>query len=170
MFTNEPDRQEPINEIENRLALWKPAATALDRDTLLYEAGRAAGRAEMRSHIVHGSLACSLIAIVVLGGTLVRDRPRNDAIKPNRGGAIIIESATNAAPNPDAIAIDRGWEPAPILSTDSYLALSRAAGSGGFESAPRPNPSESSTRSNSTDYASPPTLNARSSSLDLKDL
>ena len=37
-----------LSEFERRLAAWRPAVGGLDRDRMLYEAGRAAARADGR--------------------------------------------------------------------------------------------------------------------------
>jgi hypothetical protein len=170
MFSDEPDRQEQINAIENRLARWKPAATAIDRDRLLFESGRAAGRAEARSHTILASIACSLLTIVIAKGTIVRDRARNAAAEPLREESVAIEAESRATKNSELSAIDPAWNSNPNVSDDSYLALSRLAESNTFETARRPDSDEPSIRSKPSDNASPPTLNALSSPLDLKDL
>lgn len=170
MFPDEPDRQEQINAIENRLARWKPSATAIDRDRLLFESGRAAGRAEARSHTILASIACSLLTIVIAKGTIVRDRARNAAAQPLPEKSVAIEAESSATTNSELSAIDPAWNTNPNVSDDSYLALSRLAGSNAFETARRSDPDEPSMRSKPSDDASSPTLNALSSPLDLKDL
>ena len=172
MFSNEPDRQEQINSIENRLSRWKPAATAIDRDRLLFESGRAAGRAEAGIRAIQGSIVGSILAAIVTGGILMRERGLGRAVqsRPSRDESLQTAPPTIASANPDATAIGDVGERRVKISDDSYLALSRLAESNALERAPRPDPDETSIRSKANDDASRPTLNALSSPLDFKDL
>ena len=172
MFPDEPDRQEQINAIENRLARWKPSATAIDRDRLLFESGRAAGRAEARIRAIRGSIVGSILGAIVTGGILMRERGLGHDVqsRPSRGESLPTAPPTIASANPDATAIGDVGERRVMIPDESYLALSRLAGSNAFENAPRPDPNEPSIRSKPSDDASRPTLNALSSPLDLKDL
>jgi hypothetical protein len=66
--------EDDMNALEHRLAAWRPAAGALDRDRMLYEAGSAAARAEAR--VRPWRLATAALAVVALGlfGLLVHHR------------------------------------------------------------------------------------------------
>jgi hypothetical protein len=70
----EPDDENSIgpdlSSLERRLAAWRPAAGALDRDRMLYDAGRAAAGARTWRL----AAAALLLAAVSLGGLLVNER------------------------------------------------------------------------------------------------
>lgn len=61
-----------LTALENRLATWRPAAGPLDRDRMLYDAGRAAATAGGRPWRL-ASAALVLVSIG-LGGALVHQR------------------------------------------------------------------------------------------------
>jgi hypothetical protein len=69
MEFHHPDRsdesEEHLKALERRLAAWQPSSGALDRDRMLYEAGRAAARAD--SHIQAWRLATAALLIVTAG-------------------------------------------------------------------------------------------------------
>ena len=58
-------RPEDLSGIEHALGALKPAPARLDRDALLFEAGRAAGRAESRQAGLR--LVCAALVFVSLG-------------------------------------------------------------------------------------------------------
>ena len=68
-----------LSELERRLAAWRPAAGALDRDRMLYEAGRAAARADGRVQSWRLATAALVLLAVGLGGLLVHERSQRHA-------------------------------------------------------------------------------------------
>src|SRR5262249_43180209 len=73
MGTDHPNREHDpdLTALEDRLATWRPATGALDRDQMLYDAGHAAARADIR--ISSWRLATATLALISigLGGLLV---------------------------------------------------------------------------------------------------
>lgn len=65
-----------LNAFEARLASWQPASPGADRDRVMFLAGKAAGRAELRHRLLTGSAACVALVIVSLGGLLAREHSR----------------------------------------------------------------------------------------------
>jgi hypothetical protein len=63
MQNDNPDREGDLTALEQRLASWQPAAGTLDRDRMLYDAGRAAGDARAR----YWRLATAALLLVSLG-------------------------------------------------------------------------------------------------------
>jgi hypothetical protein len=70
----ENERELDLSEVERRLAAWRPASGGLDRDRMLYEAGRAAARADGRIHSWRLATAALTLLTVSLGGLLARER------------------------------------------------------------------------------------------------
>jgi hypothetical protein len=70
METDIPDREPELTALERRLAGWKPSATALDRDRMLYDAGRAAAGARPWRL----ATAALLLVSLGLGGLSVQQR------------------------------------------------------------------------------------------------
>ncbi len=129
----EPDDENTIgpdlSALERRLAAWRPATGALDRDRMLYDAGRAAAAAEARPWRL--AAAALLLATAGLGGLLVQQRSllareraeRIELAARLRAPAVLAPPVESAAPGP----------PAP----GSYLALtSRLAEGVDFGSSP----------------------------------
>jgi hypothetical protein len=112
-----------LNEIERRLTLLRPASGGLDRDRMLFEAGRASARAENRERVWAGAVAASIVVALVLGVGLVRERTLR----------LGLERAL-ATRTPEA----RPSSPIPIreLAPDSYLTLTRRA-LAGLDDSPR---------------------------------
>jgi hypothetical protein len=54
-----------LTALEHRLAAWRPTAGALDRDRMLYDAGRAAAR--VAGHVRTWRLATAALALVAIG-------------------------------------------------------------------------------------------------------
>ena len=114
-----PDRipRDDLTDPARQLAALRPTARGLDRDRMLFEAGRASARADGRVWVL--SAAASALVVVGLGVALARERSR--ALGLER--ALIVEREVPAAttvPTPLPIA--------PIeVAPDSYLALSRRA-------------------------------------------
>jgi hypothetical protein len=72
--------QDPAG-FERRLASWLPAATALDRDRMLFEAGRASARAESRRKVWPAAASGLALLLLGLGGLFARERSRRLALE-----------------------------------------------------------------------------------------
>lgn len=114
--------------LEARLRGWKPKAPALDHDRLMFEAGRAAARAEQSSRLrlVAGSLsAMMLFACLGLGGLYARERDRAIelalALKAQRDRATPLAPLPVVPVAPDVRLVSGKPDPS------SYLAISRRA-------------------------------------------
>ncbi|SIO60484.1 hypothetical protein SAMN05444166_6409 [Singulisphaera sp. GP187] len=116
----DPTDRDPLvdrNAFEQRLGQWRPAAGGLDRDRMLFEAGRAsAGDASLRRFAV-GSIAGLLVVALGLGGLLVHERSQRR----------FVEAELAAVRHP--VNVDRPTSPAPtvVVAADpnSYLVLTR---------------------------------------------
>ncbi len=105
------DRPENLSGIEHLLGRLGPAPVAIDRDRLLFEAGRAAGRAETRQ--VGLRVACAALALVTVGLaglSWTQHRALRDAV--------VAESRSQDNPS-TVILADRRSPPDPT----SYIAL-----------------------------------------------
>ena len=71
---DEHDIAPDLSRTERRIAAWRPSAVAIDRDRMLYEAGRASARAAARPW--QFATAATLLLAVGLGGWAVRERSR----------------------------------------------------------------------------------------------
>lgn len=100
-----------LSALERRLGQWKPAAGLLDRDRLMFEAGRASARAGRGRQVERAAIAA--LMLVVLGLSVQLRLDRNHAPSPRPIAAP--EDLTSVAV-PDPIARP---------DADSYLALSR---------------------------------------------
>jgi hypothetical protein len=65
MDMHTPNRQDDLSDLERRLSGWRPDATGLDADALLFAAGLAAGR-RGRGVLIAGAL-CGVLAIAAVG-------------------------------------------------------------------------------------------------------
>jgi hypothetical protein len=123
----EPDDENEIGPdltaLEHRLSAWRPAAGALDRDRMLYDAGRAAAGARPWRL----ATAALLLATLGLGGLLIHERRElareRSLLAQERRHRLEVETDLAARswasrPTP-AIAAAVPATPAP----DSYLAL-----------------------------------------------
>lgn len=114
--------------LEARLRGWKPKAPALDHNRLMFEAGRAAARAEQsaRLRLVAGSLsAMLLLACLGLGGLYARERSRALELAMALNGQTD-QATPQAAPHPPVVPVAPDVQlvvgkPDP----NSYLAISQ---------------------------------------------
>jgi hypothetical protein len=86
----QPDQENELSALERRLTGWRPATGGLNRDRMLYEAGRAAARAEGRSRLWQLATAALTLMIAGLAGLLSRERSQRLALETAlafRGGA-----------------------------------------------------------------------------------
>jgi hypothetical protein len=67
--------------LERRLAAWVPAATALDRDRMLYEAGRASAFGEGPGKAWPSAAVVLALLLAGLGGVFARERSRRVALE-----------------------------------------------------------------------------------------
>jgi hypothetical protein len=74
MHNDIPDREPDLTALELRLAGWRPAAGALDRDRMLYEAGRATAAAGARPWRL--ATAALLLVSLGMGGLAAQQRSR----------------------------------------------------------------------------------------------
>src|SRR5205814_842686 len=101
--------QGDLNDLERRLAGWRPAASGLDRDRLMFEAGRASARPGRRERIGSVSLACLAL---VLGVLLAQERAQRRA---GTAGPV------TTAPSPSPAVSPASSSPALAPDPDSYL-------------------------------------------------
>jgi hypothetical protein len=130
MDTAEHGPEGDLTDLERRLTLWRPAPVVLDRDRMLFEAGRAAGRSEARLRA--GLLSTAALALVAagLGVPLVRERAQRHALEVRIARQSIAAPAPSMPePAPPPIAI----EP---FAPESYLALTHRMLDGGLDDAP----------------------------------
>jgi hypothetical protein len=146
METDIPDREPDLRALERRLAGWKPSAGALDRDRMLYDAGRAAAGI----HRWRLAAAALLLVSLGLGGLAMRQRVLIDRdrvlLAHERAQRLELETALaawTAAPRPSAADTPPVGPPAP----GSYLALTARLAADGIdapwpaaESEPAPRP------------------------------
>jgi hypothetical protein len=138
MDTPAPFSPEELTELERRLSGWAPTAAALDRDRMLFEAGRASARTGARIRLTT-TLAAGLAALAVgLGGWAVREHAQRRALElalADRSRALEVALA-GRQPVP-AVAPIPFDAPAP----ESYLVLTRRLATVGLdepESPPKP--------------------------------
>jgi hypothetical protein len=131
-----------LTALERRLAAWRPAAGALDRDRMLYDAGRAAAGARPW----RPATAALLLATTGLGGLLVRER-----IQLAREGSLLAHERAHRLEAETALAArTRTSRTSPAIPSsvpsiaaveppapDSYLVLTSRLAQGVAE-APRP--------------------------------
>jgi hypothetical protein len=110
-----------LSELERRLAAWRPASGGLDRDRMLYEAGRAAARADGRVQSWRLATAALVLLTVGLGGLLAHERSHRRALETS----IAIAARINPAQPAEEIASSASRETSAIepFAPDSYFAL-----------------------------------------------
>ena len=133
MGTVEPGPEDELNgdlsETEERLAAWRPVSAPADRDRMLFEAGRAAGRADARGRAGLALAACLALVSAGLGARLEQERPRRLALETQ----VVQRTRGNPAP-----AVAPVSEPAAVLAPDSYLVLTHRWHAAGLDEAPTP--------------------------------
>lgn len=68
------DRPEPdLTAVEARLSQWQPSAAGLDRDRILFEAGRASVAYQTR-RVLAGSVACLVLVGIAFGPIFFHER------------------------------------------------------------------------------------------------
>ncbi|OJW07999.1 MAG: hypothetical protein BGO49_20630 [Planctomycetales bacterium 71-10] len=114
------DGPDDLSDLERRLAGWRPSAVGLDRGRMLYEAGRAAARAEARR------AAVGLAGLALILASAAAGLGAGWAMERRRGFDLEVALAAATAPRPPAAlaAPPPGPPPEPPGPT-SYLALTR---------------------------------------------
>ncbi|MDB5352760.1 MAG: hypothetical protein JWN86_4007 [Planctomycetota bacterium] len=113
------DRSEnDLNALEARLGSWRPAPASLDRDRMLFLAGRASAGSEMRGRLVAISAVGLAMLAIGLGGLLVSEHGRR--LKLER---VIAEQVRDVVPSRDEVELVA--TPALPPAANSYLALSQ---------------------------------------------
>jgi hypothetical protein len=118
MDAHTPRRNDDLNDVERRLAGWRPASGSLDADAMLFAAGQAAGR-RGRGRLLWPAL-CVLLTVqaALLGAWGLSERAERQALA---------SQLRERAPAPDAhpateVAVT-GYAPSP----EDYLHLRRRA-------------------------------------------
>jgi hypothetical protein len=75
------EHQIDLTELEHRLAAWRPAAGALDRDRMLYDAGRAAALAGVQARSWRLATAALALLTIGLGGLLAREQSQRRVLE-----------------------------------------------------------------------------------------
>jgi len=112
-----PPRPGDLNDLERRLAAWRPSAAGLDADAMLFAAGRASAR---RGRLVWPAVsACAALLAAALGVWLAAERAERLALA---------QQIRHQAPAPAPPSAPAAGEPqtAEAPAPDSYLAISRA--------------------------------------------
>lgn len=145
-------RDDHLAGFERRLTAWRPASpSGLDRDRLLFEAGRAAASGDLPRRLGRVTTFGSLIVALGLGIQLVQERGRRGELvrelaEAQRLKLELLEDIRVARIDDDPPGLDATQEPANALGTavavprpprpipaDSYLALSRRLAQGTLE-------------------------------------
>jgi hypothetical protein len=110
-----------MSEVACRLAAWRPASGGLDRDRMLYEAGRAAAQADGRGQSWRLATAALTLLTVGLGGLLAHERSQRRALETS----IAMAARINPAQPAGEIASSASRETSAIepFAPDSYFAL-----------------------------------------------
>jgi hypothetical protein len=135
MDIDNPNREidHDLTAMEQRLAAWRPAAGALDRDRMLYDAGRAAAMAESRVRSWRLAPAALVLVAGTLGGLLMHERALLALERSQRQSLEATLAARPGTLEPTSTALGPvDSSPAEPLAPTSYFALtSRLAGSAG---------------------------------------
>lgn len=75
------DPEKDLNALERRLSPLNPVTGRLNRDRMLFEAGRASARATVRGRLLAGACALLAITVVTLGGLFALERTRRHELE-----------------------------------------------------------------------------------------
>jgi hypothetical protein len=75
------DPEIDLSAVERRLAAWRPSAGSLDRDRMLYNAGRAAANADGRVQTWRLATAALALLAVGMGGLMLHERSQRRAME-----------------------------------------------------------------------------------------
>jgi hypothetical protein len=125
----DPSSRDELSRVEQRLAQWSPSAPALDRDRMLFEAGRASARTARAGQVVAALGAVLAVSFGVWGAHERSQRKALElALTETTRALKVAQSARPVVP--PSIRLPELTSPAP----QSYLALShRPATLGGDE-------------------------------------
>lgn len=121
----DPTKDRPegdLTDLERRLRQWQPTSLGLDRDRMLFEAGRAAARAEIWGLAPLGSIAALAMVAVALGVLFVRERGERHALEVRIVAASTVPKTLAPMIEPDPAVLPIVEHP---LAPDSYLVLTR---------------------------------------------
>ena len=150
------DREADLNDLEEALAQLRPSSVALDRDRLIFEAGRAAGRAERRGWVGPATAAAFALVAIGLGGLWVRERVQRRGLEETIAG---LDARALSPPRVQpATAVEA---PSAQPGPNSYLVLTRHLTSGGMEARPIERTGVPSARSSDKPAEPPATLRLR---------
>ncbi len=118
----EIERELEMTDVERRLAAWRPATSSLDRDRMLYDAGRAAARADGLSGSWRLATAAVALVAALLGGLLANERSHSLTLAASLASA----SGTKPQPRTGEIELPATGKTRPIepFAPSSYFALS----------------------------------------------
>jgi hypothetical protein len=120
-----------MTELERRLAGWSPAPVALDRDRMLFDAGRASAQARIPGSLLT-ALAASLAALAVaFGGWAIHERAQRRGLEvalAQRSRALEVARNGRSLPLPQPASMAVAT-PGP----NTYLALSNRLATGGLD-------------------------------------
>lgn len=118
----EPFRSEPetaLNALEQRLGGWQPMPGTLNRDRMMFEAGRAAAQRGTFRLVAIGGL---MLLVAGLGGLLAHERSQRQVLEGLL--AMQAQSSDFTPPKPDSPVLVPPASPVVVeLDPDSYLAL-----------------------------------------------
>jgi hypothetical protein len=122
------NNRDPISELEARLRSWEPSAEGLDRDRMLFQAGRADARKATwgASQVWQSAAAAAALLAAGLGFGWAHERSRSEALQLTIAQQASDSSAAQQAPasgGPGGAA----REPIVVLDPSSYLTLLRQA-------------------------------------------
>jgi hypothetical protein len=115
----DPHAEDDLSEVERRLRGWRPDATGLDSDAMVFAAGLAAGR---RGWLL-GTTLCGVFAVLAcgLGAWGLSERAERIAL----AGRVYERAPTATTLEADAVAMaSEGRQP---LAPDAYFSLRRQA-------------------------------------------
>ncbi|MGO9466531.1 MAG: hypothetical protein ACLQIB_16005 [Isosphaeraceae bacterium] len=133
------EHEQDLSALANRLTAWRPSTGALDRDRMLYEAGRAAARAEAPGRPWRLATAALAVAALGLFGLLVHERSlrvherfvlAQERSRHSALGRVVAVRIEGSAPSADGAAATPAIEP---LSPSSYFVLASRLSKGVVE-------------------------------------
>jgi hypothetical protein len=158
MFDRNEDRTEPLSDLEHRLRAWQPSSGGLDRDRMLFEAGRAAaGRTVPGGSVRLWKLAtaAAVLAALGLGQGWRTERLHRQAVELSLAAEMPRPFSTERA---RAASPPRPQPPVTPIDPSSYLALARRADPPGPAPLPGPSGGTSGQPIDSGGVSSPPPL------------
>ncbi len=124
MHPNIPEREDDLNNVEQRLAGWLPAATVLNTDAMLYAAGLAAGRGGRRRERIVWPAVCVVLLVQAVGLGFWAFSERAERRELARR---LMHSAPTPNQLPETAVADAQRPPAYTSSPNDYLQLRQRA-------------------------------------------